>query len=560
MTRAPVSWFLNRLVWVLFISMALYGKTAPGEKNARGPQEGKTRKCVRVKNADQFIDAIAPDTTVVLEDGVYHLDTSKKNRPFARCSNDTSRFRLEITGVKGLTIKAEKKASILSGKKSTGILSFLKCDDLNLENLDIGYTGSFSSSEAGGHIIRIGQSNRVSIKNCTLHGTGFAGLKSERVTGLTVLGSTITGCRYNLVEFNDSRDILFDAAELTGTRGEKVIRAKNSSHILFQNCKIHDNWSGSTDEWEDPGILFYLEECRDISLRDSTVAYNCIAAFTNNATQIRSVNNKIHGNDFRTGNGAAPSLSGELIRAVTNGDVETAKSLVPGLNEIEEGNMLKTAVELQLPLLVELLLEKGAYAGRRVRYEMGDGPESGVGPLLNLAAVANVSTTEKSKKKSLDILRLLIAYGAGVNQNDCLDMTPLMLVCRKGAKGAAGLLIEKGADVNETNGETTPLHEAAIYGQPKIVALLIGKGADVNRSVPGYCNTPLHHAVSVPCMADGGIYRKKEKQEVVSLLLEHGANPNRRNCMPHTKQGLTAHELAKRIGYKEIAGLLASKK
>ncbi len=108
------------------------------------------------------------------------------------------------------------------------------------------------------------------------------------------------------------------------------------------------------------------------------------------------------------------------------------------------------------------------------------------------------------------IAELLIAKGADVNVKEKSGKTPLHFVAIKGGGEVAILLIAKGADVNakDTTGQT-PLHLSANFGRKDVVEILIAKDADVN----------------VQAGSDNALSLAKQKghQEVVELLLEHGA-------------------------------------
>jgi ankyrin repeat protein len=91
--------------------------------------------------------------------------------------------------------------------------------------------------------------------------------------------------------------------------------------------------------------------------------------------------------------------------------------------------------------------------------------------------------------------------------------TPLLFAARAGDAESARVLLEAGADVNDTlpNG-TSALTEAAHSGHQAAGIVLLDKGADPNAAASGY--TALHAAV----LRSGG--------DLVKALLAHGANPN----------------------------------
>src|SRR5919199_1849088 len=97
--------------------------------------------------------------------------------------------------------------------------------------------------------------------------------------------------------------------------------------------------------------------------------------------------------------------------------------------------------------------------------------------------------------------------------------TALHLAAFTGEEGAAGILIERGADLDvpsrhEQIRGVRPLHTAAFAGTNEIARLLLEAGADVNGRSEDGGFTPLHSA------AQNG------NAELVRLLLDHGADPS----------------------------------
>jgi ankyrin repeat protein len=86
-------------------------------------------------------------------------------------------------------------------------------------------------------------------------------------------------------------------------------------------------------------------------------------------------------------------------------------------------------------------------------------------------------------------------------------------------------LLDEGAEIDEQGGNWNPLHAAIENGQVACVRLLIARGADLERPVGGM--SPLANAVDAAI--DGTIQTGgkpgDEPTEIISLLLEAGADP-----------------------------------
>ena len=122
------------------------------------------------------------------------------------------------------------------------------------------------------------------------------------------------------------------------------------------------------------------------------------------------------------------------------------------------------------------------------------------GPLHDAATAGDVAQ-----------IQLLLDQGADINDSSGTAPALYLAIDRQHAEAAA-LLIERGADVNASSPRGTPLHAAASKGMAPIATKLLEKGADPNAAWNTL--TPLHFAAKY-----GSI-------DVARVLLDHGADIN----------------------------------
>jgi ankyrin repeat protein len=170
------------------------------------------------------------------------------------------------------------------------------------------------------------------------------------------------------------------------------------------------------------------------------------------------------------------------------------------------------------------------------------------------------------------LVRLLLDYGANPNQTDNEDNPPppLWWAAFRGDVGTAELLIAKGANVDGV-GSRFPLMAASRNGHLEMVQLLIDRGAQVNsRNVHG---TPLSYAAEANRIEvmrfllekgadidgkDDRYYRWTPLMraaavgsvEAVKFLLEKGANPRFKDT-----RGDTPRSIAEQSGHPNVADL-----
>ena len=159
-----------------------------------------------------------------------------------------------------------------------------------------------------------------------------------------------------------------------------------------------------------------------------------------------------------------------------------------------------------------------------------------------LKYVEDISLFEAAAAGRLDTVSYLLnSNPAAIDFHAEDGFTSLGLACYFGHAQIAGLLIDKGADVNlpSNNGfGVYPIHSACAGNYTDIAKMLVDNNAKVNvRQQAG--TTPLHSAAQ-----NGNI-------DLLILLLEHGAD-----VAVRMEGGKLAADLAREKGFTEIAEAL----
>uniref|UniRef100_A0AAX7VMA9 Ion transport domain-containing protein n=1 Tax=Astatotilapia calliptera TaxID=8154 RepID=A0AAX7VMA9_ASTCA len=206
----------------------------------------------------------------------------------------------------------------------------------------------------------------------------------------------------------------------------------------------------------------------------------------------------------------------------------TPLMLACSLNNCEALSMLlKHGAKLcQQNKLGHFAMHAAAFAGAKKAMEV----ILKAGEELGHSAVCHMNYLDKTKSSPLHLavrggnietIRLCIATGAKVDQQQNDRSTPLHLACTQGALEVIKLMlssVERVEDIiNLTDGACqTPLHRATIFDHTELAEYLISLGADIN-STDCKGNSPLLLATS--CGA----------WKTVALLLSKGANVNVRD-------------------------------
>jgi ankyrin repeat protein len=139
----------------------------------------------------------------------------------------------------------------------------------------------------------------------------------------------------------------------------------------------------------------------------------------------------------------------------------------------------------------------------------------------------------------LQMVQLLVEYGAPMNGPHGLYRGPLNVASSEGHLILVEWLIKNGANVNAERSITgTVLQAASYYGHTSIAQLLIAHAANVNAE-----GGPHGNALSAASCAG--------HLDIVQLLIEHGADVN-----AHDRQYESALQAAASKGHKEVVQLL----
>lgn len=213
-----------------------------GERTA--PAGERTQ--VKVKNVDEFLAAIAPDTEIILADGEYDLSTARgygtDSTPYWFWSEEFDGPSLVITGLGNLVIRSEsgdvKKCVISAVPRYADVLSFRSCSDVTVQGITAGHT--VEPGYCMGGVLNYRGCRGVLVENCGLYGCGILGVQAEICSDVTVKHCDIYECSYGGIRMS----------EVNGAR--------------IENCKFRDLGGSS--------LGFY--ECRDVQVDGKEVSGN----------------------------------------------------------------------------------------------------------------------------------------------------------------------------------------------------------------------------------------------------------------------------------------------
>ncbi len=196
-----------------------YEAPAATPDTAETPADGQMRT-VQASNMDEFLAAIASDTTVYLADGVYSLSDASD---YGTLGQDAYYWQenydgpgLVISGVSNFHIVGggADKVSINAVPRYADVITLDSCDNVSITGVTLGHFEK--PGECSGGVLRLVQSRSIAVSGCGLYGCGILGVNAEECEAVTVENTEIYDC----------------------SQGAAYLYACNG--VAFTGCSIHD--------------------------------------------------------------------------------------------------------------------------------------------------------------------------------------------------------------------------------------------------------------------------------------------------------------------------------
>ena len=284
---------------------------------------------VKVTNIDEFLVSIAPHTTIELAEGDYDLtkafDYGKSTQSEyyswnGTVSDDGDGAELVIKDVKDLTIRGAGigKTSILAVDRSSSVINFSGCKNLNVSNITAGHT--VEPDPCNGSVLCLENCPDTNVDSCGLYGCGTIGVDVRCSERINVTNCDIYECSVSAVRALDSEDVFISSCAIHdhGTRTPNslaynlfdVLRSKG---FTVYNCKIHDNRiQGLLYANETERIFFISNEVTNNKINESAFYFDQLGAVVDGC---HFENNSIDGWYLKDAKFPAIDLNGNKISA-----------------------------------------------------------------------------------------------------------------------------------------------------------------------------------------------------------------------------------------------------
>ena len=219
----------------------------PGEPEQPQPLEMPDGfREVRVKTVDELLSAIAPDTCIVLEEGVYDLSSASdyggKDKGYCHWEQCYDGYSLWIRGVKNLWILgAGRDQTLVSATpRYAAVFFFVDCENLGLAGFTAGH--SEEPGYCAGDVLDLDGCRNVGITDCGLFGCGVIGICAWNCDEFTIRESEIYECSYSGASFTNCQNVSFEGCGIRDCDEGNNLMFLASSTVSWDGEDLGEGW------------------------------------------------------------------------------------------------------------------------------------------------------------------------------------------------------------------------------------------------------------------------------------------------------------------------------
>lgn len=174
---------------------------------------------VHVSTVDEFLNAIAPDTEIVVDAALLDLSQAanygKSGGEYYRWEDPFDGPELILHDLSNFTVRGSGQertdVTISAVPRYADVLTFENCANIYVANITAGHT-----QEPGycmGGVLHYINSQSILVENCDLYGCGTMGVNGENALDIQVYNCYIHDCSVSGVEFTECRNVRVDSTE-----------------------------------------------------------------------------------------------------------------------------------------------------------------------------------------------------------------------------------------------------------------------------------------------------------------------------------------------------------
>ena len=251
--KKPGFWIsLVGAIAIVFVAVCLVTSPARKDAAAAGDTEPTASSdAITVRNVDELLAAIAPDTVIQLEPGTYNLSGATgyglpSESPYYAWTEKYDGFELMLQNVKNLTIRGSGKVNttLECDPRSASVINLKNCENVTLEDFTAGHTLELGECSSG--VIYLQNCTGTDMNRLGIYGCGMIGLQAADSKDISLADSDVYDCSSSAVQLASCEDV-----SISGTRiyrigseeygGYTYFDISISQNVTVENCEISDS-------------------------------------------------------------------------------------------------------------------------------------------------------------------------------------------------------------------------------------------------------------------------------------------------------------------------------
>ena len=214
---------------------------------------------ITVTNADEFLAALGPDRTIILDGELFDLSAASNygsiGGEYYFWAENFDGPGLIINNIEGLTIKAKsndpKDTTIAAIPRYANVLEFRSCSNISLIGFTAGHTEEPGSCSGG--VLDFKNCGGISLEECRLYGCGILGVNCSNCTDFKARDCEIYDCSQGGATFWKCDGIAFSDCDFHDipspmlSFSESGNKTWNGEPIEADNCRFDVTEDGNID-------------------------------------------------------------------------------------------------------------------------------------------------------------------------------------------------------------------------------------------------------------------------------------------------------------------------
>lgn len=208
-------------------------------------------RVVHASTVEEFIAAVAPNTEIVLDAGVYDFSQWAKDDAISHYGlgdvdfgyvygGTYGDYHVCFYGLDGLTITGSEDGTteIVTEYPYADVLNFNTCTNITLRGLTMGHT--VERGFCTGDVLEFDCCENIVLSELDLYGCGTYGIVMDTTFSLTMTDSVIRECSDGILQALDSSELRFENCEMRDCEGYGMLFASDAA-MTFVGCSFTGN-------------------------------------------------------------------------------------------------------------------------------------------------------------------------------------------------------------------------------------------------------------------------------------------------------------------------------